>query len=376
MAMAVTMVVVLTSMGASLLVRSFNEDLVEQRSATLQQAFYMAEAGLDRASLNLRTPTDPLDDLFTQTLSTGQFQLDPAQSLGPLTWSVVSHGFSGAEERRVEVIYSLTPQSVFQYAVFGGQALNVSGSAQTDSYDSRLGPYNEDPANGPINAAHAGDVGTNAVTTGAVTLGGSYFIDGQVVVGPNVSDPAAIVSGESSSFITGDPMLASAPATFPMPPVSVPVGMSCPNLSLESHDVVTLNANGVYCYHNLTLKGGSLFTSDGPVTVYITGVLNAKGNSATAGSPSDPRNMLFLMSPASSAVVEDADLTGTTKFYGAIYGPNADITIHGNAEIFGAIIANTVNVTGSAIVHYDEALTQLTTISNTYGRRVTSWREL
>ena len=116
--------------------------------------------------------------------------------------------------------------------------------------------------------------------------------------------------------------------------------------------------------------------SSGPVTVYMTGTLIARGNSTTIGSSSNPKDMLFKMSPSSQAIVEDADLAGTTKFYGAMYGPNADIDIHGNAEIFGSIIARTVNVTGNAWIHYDEGLADLLTVANTYTRQVISWREL
>jgi len=55
--------------------------------------------------------------------------------------------------------------------------VTVSGSAFTDSYDSRLGPYNDSVGSPGYNADHHGDVGTNATTTGGVALSGSIFID-------------------------------------------------------------------------------------------------------------------------------------------------------------------------------------------------------
>ena len=77
-------------------------------------------------------------------------------------------------------------------------------------------------------------------------------------------------------------------------------------------------------------------------------------------------------------------MTGSTKFYGALYGPNSTINIQGNAEVYGSIVARTVNVTGSAIVHYDEALAdcngptppQSCGVNNLYKATTVSWREL
>lgn len=385
---SVTVVMLLTSLGAALLMRSLNENLVGQRSATRQDAFYLAEAGLDQASINLRTPPPAenpqwivADDIVTQTLPTGRFDLDPPQPMGVNIWQVTSHGISGSEQRDIQAVYQLIPQSVFQFAVFGDLNVTVSGNAETDSYDSRIGVYNDEPGPG-YNKDHNGDIGTNSTAEGGIDFGGSIFVDGQLVVGPGVADPTSVVEDYDPSFITADPKVISATDTFPLPPVSVPPGLPCEDRSLVNDEVVTLTpdggplGNGTYCFHDLKLAGGSTFSSSGPVKVYITGTLTAKGNSATVGTSGAPKDMLILMTPESNAVIEDAALAGTTDFYGAIYGPGADINIFGNAEIFGSVVARSVNVTGSALIHYDEGLNDLTTITNIYQRRVVSWQEL
>jgi len=41
-----------------------------------------------------------------------------------------------------------------------------------------------------------------------------------------------------------------------------------------------------------------------------------------------------------------------------------------------SIVAKTVNVTGSASIHYDEALTDITDISNLSKATLVAWREL
>jgi hypothetical protein len=380
LAISLGIITVLTTLGAAFLVRSLNEGQLGQRDSVRQRAFFLAEAAVDRASLNLRTPYDPTDDVLTGTLPTGTFQVDdPPEPLGGLRWRVTTRGQSGGDLRRIEAVFLLTPQSVFQYALFGAQNINVSGNAATDSYDSRNGAY------APATAGHNGDIGTNSSSTdpAGVTVDGSIFIDGQVAVGPDATDPTAVVEGYNPTFITGGTSppsdtqdVVSQTATFPMPPVVVPPELTCTDLDVSSQTIVALPA-GTYCYRNLTVQGGASLTSDGSgaVTVYLTGALVARGNS-TVGYPVDPRQMVFLMGSSGAATLEEGTMTGTTGFYGGLYAPNATINISGNAEVFGSIVAKTVNVTGSAAVHYDEALTDVTAVSNIYQRTLVSWRDL
>jgi hypothetical protein len=224
-------------------------------------------------------------------------------------------------------------------------------------------------------------VGTNAITPGGITVSGSIFIEGQVAVGPNVPDPTSVVTGYTPAFITGNPKVVSQSSAFPMPPVTVPAGLTCSDLTIQGNTTTTLSptggplGNGTYCYGNLTLSGGSTLTASGSVTVYLTGQLVASGNS-TVGVPTTPKNMLFLMDSTAGASLQDGTISGSTKFYGAVYGPPATIPISGNADVYGSIIGKQINVTGSATVHYDEGLTDLTTVSNIYQRTVVSWRDL
>ena len=159
-----------------------------------------------------------------------------------------------------------------------------------------------------------------------------------------------------------------------MPPVVVPETLTCSDLTVSSNDTVTLTP-GTHCYRHLTIQGGGTLTAAGSVTVYLTGELIAQGNS-TFGVPSDPRQMVVLMSAAADATLEQGTLTGSTGFYGGLYAPDSTITISGNAEIFGSVVAGRVDVTGSAYVHYDEALTDVTQVSNLYAAALSSWREV
>lgn len=383
--LAAGVILVLATLGATLLTRSAGESELGRRSAAQQRAFYLAEAGVDRAAINLRTPSDAGDDLTTQALPTGSYQLDEPESLGSDRWRVVSHGTSGSEQRDLEAVFRLTPQSAFQFGLFGDMSLNVSGSATTDSYQSSAGPYQAS------SAGHSGDVGTNATAPGGVTVGGSIFIDGQIAVGPDVAVPESVVIGYDPAFVTGVPKVVSQANQFPMPPVVVDEAPftavlgdgdgDCQDYTVAGNTTTTLSSTGgllgqgVYCYRNLVVQGNADLTANGSVKVVIVGSLRAQGNSEV-GVEEDPTKMLVLISSNAPVTLEEGTITGSTEFYGALYGPSATITITGNADVFGSIIAKTINVTGSAAIHYDEALASDTDFSNQYQASLVSWQEL
>ena len=275
---ALGVVALLAIACASLLIRSSTEVLLSEYTERQLAAFHLAEAGVDQAARNLRTPTDLTDDVTAGTLPTGSFTIDvPPQSLGNSLWKVTAHGSSvkdPAHIRDLEAVFELAPESVFRFALFGDTKLNVSGSGNADSYDSRLGAYNAclsgcGGSTPVMNVGKDGDIGTNATTSGGVALSGSIFIDGQVAVGPSVADPSSVVTGYNPAFISGNPKVISQSEVFPMPDVTVPAGLICNDYTVQGNKTVTL-APGTYCYQDLTIQGGGTLTSSGSVTVYLT----------------------------------------------------------------------------------------------------------
>ena len=371
-------VVLLSTLGSAVLLRSLNETQLSRRSSARQGAFFLAEGGVDQALLNLRTPTDLTDDVNTSALLTGTFTIDsPPVDLGNDRWQVTTHGTAQQEQRTMQAVFQLTPQSVFQFALFGSQGVTISGNATTNNYDSRLGSYaSQTPG-------HNGDVGTNSTAVGGVTISGSIFVDGQVAVGQNVSNPTSVVTGYNPAFITGGTSpptdtqdVVSQTTPFPMPtnPTNPPGGCNT-NLPPLVGKTRTFLTGTNYCPPGIqTINGGETWTANGMVKIYISDELKINGNS-TVGVASDPTLMRILMSTGSAATMEGT-ITGSTDVYAAIYGPQATINISGNAKVFGAVIAKQVNVSGSAEIHYDEATASITDISNLYVTSVTSWREL
>lgn len=378
---SMSLLVFFTLATVSVMIRGLWQSGASIRIYNRSGALYLADAAADQAARNLVT-ADTTDDIVTSTMASGTFAIDPPQALAGSLYRVTARGTSGSEQRQVEVVFRLTPQSIFQYALFGHQNITIGGNAVTDSYNSSNGAYDENTA------GHNGDIGTNATTAGGIAVSGSIFVDGQVAVGSTAATPQSVVTGYDPAFITGGTSppsdtqdVVAQPNPFPMPAVTVPAGITCSNQTIQGNTTTTLSptggplGNGVYCYENLTIQGNADLTASGAVTIYITGQLTAQGNSLV-GVPTNPKQMVILMTSTADATLEQGTLQGNTEFYGALYAPQSTITISGNAGIFGSVIAQAVNVTGNAAIHYDESMDEVTQASNTFTTTRIAWREL
>jgi hypothetical protein len=396
MAIAFGVATVFTALGAAFLVRSLNEGLLGSRNADRQSAFYLAEAGIDRALAELKTNsawagTGPL------SLTTGAYEVT-VTTLSPTRRGVTSTGHfpssvtttPGYQQRRVEAVFELAGKTVYDVPLMTDEELTVTGSMQSDSYNSCPSP---DPANpsvcpapvaygallpdGTINKSQHGNIGTNGTDLGDITLGNSVFIEGQLLVGPGVDPPESIVTGYNPALITGEPEVVSQPVKFPMPAMCVPAGLTCTELKLTGQVTQTLTSTGGplgdnrYCYTNVTLSGGATLSASSDVIVYVTGNLVTKGN-ATLGNSTRPSHLAVVMTSDNELRLE----TGSSKIYSAIYGPDVEVTIGGTAELFGALIVEEVEIPGSAVFHYDEDLKRRVEISNGSTIKLLSWRDL
>jgi len=365
----VTALILLTAMlafGATTLTRSTTDLYGSSRSVATHRAFHLAEAAVDAVMTNIQG--GQFDNLLIAQMTGGNYwaTVDPVAAL---TYRIHGHGLLGSDQRDLEAIVRVTPHSVFDFALFGSEHLIVSGEAITDSFDSGVGAYDPDaPGNN-------GDIGTNSTASGSVNVSGTIAINGQIAVGAETGDPSTVVviSG-GSALITGQPPIVPQSTPLAMPQVTVPDGLSCTDLSVTGNTTLLLpSALGQHCFNNLTVSGGATLTADGPVTVYVTGAFTASGNTVI-GVASDPSAMIILLVSSQQATIESS-LTGSSAFYGGLYAPSATITIDGNAQVFGSVVAQGVTISGDAQVHYDEALGELTDPIGRYDTTLLSWYE-
>ncbi len=236
----------------------------------------------------------------------------------------------------------------------GIEQLSVPGNPQTDSYDSAEGAYS------PLSAGDRGSI----CSDGPISVEGNPVVRGDATAGNGYSvsvTGSAVVTGSTGTRIKRlnlPPVDASGAAAtndnaqIPL----IPQGNSfvspldaAGNFTLDGNKSIVLPA-GPYYFNDFTLSGQADFAVSGPTTIYITGDLRRAGGVTVTNLTQDPSSLVFMMTGGV------AEITSTNDLYGVIYAPNTNITLAGDANLFGAVVGKTLLVTGSGTAHYDESL--------------------
>ncbi len=252
----------------------------------------------------------------------------------------------------------------FDHAAFGKNSVTFGGGATTDSYDSTPpGTYSSTHSNSN------GNIGSNGCTSPtAVTLNGApTTINGDVAIGAGcstssgVSPGASTINGTSSSQSTNTNLPSVTIPTVGTPQGNVSSGSHATvnltpdetygTVSIKSHSHLILSA-GTYVIDSLTLSGNAdLQVASAPVLVYITTSMDLTGG--TVSNPSlKATDLVFMVGPSAT----DIKVTGGTQSAFAVYAPDTQVKLAGNADFYGAIVGETVDATGGAAIHYDRSL--------------------
>ena len=359
-----------------------------------RQALYAAEAGLQDALLQLKNNATwgaggpavipsgfdhkamPGGSGFTYTVTVNNNHAggQPTASDGTTVSAgcVYLRSTGTATQGVTRTVSAMARQGIYgvwENAVFGDRWVAVNGNPTVDSYDSSAGPYA--PAPSPqVNAW----MGTNGSSPGAISMGGSSLVDGSLLVGPGAVPTTAVVG---ASHATGSVYVSSTvvtmPAVTPSPAPSPPFvdqaftkknsseGVALPpgdygSLSMGSQAVVRLSAGRYYFAGNVDIGAGSqLVVTSGPVEIYFASewssgantIVNATG--ATSTSVGLPSNLRIYGTATASKVTLD----GGAQTSMLLYAPSAALTFTGTADLYGAVVASTVDLRGTSGIHYD-----------------------
>ncbi|HEY1557644.1 MAG TPA: hypothetical protein VGF94_22585 [Kofleriaceae bacterium] len=244
----------------------------------------------------------------------------------------------------------------FADGIFGKNGVTFSGNGTTNSYDSSLG-YAASATNSN------GNVCTDSAASGAVGLSGNATINGSVCVGVGgtAGSPTITKSGNA-----GYQSASVQPANVALPSVTIPTvgtnqgnvskGTLAPNqtygtVSCTSKTGITLNA-GTYVMTSLAISANcTLNVATGPVVLYISSSLSISGNGV-----SNPSLVASNLQIFAGPDVTSVSLTGNTNAAFALYAPNAAVSISGNGDIYGAVVAATITDSGNGEIHYDKQL--------------------
>lgn len=134
-------IVALTILGTATISRSVSERFMAQRHAESAQAFWLAEAGIAQALLQLRADFNDLDSITATSLGNGEYSVDTILVEGS-NRRVTAHGYVPSQaapraERTITVLAQSSEGSnpsnpeLIEYAIDTTGSLDISGSAET-----------------------------------------------------------------------------------------------------------------------------------------------------------------------------------------------------------------------------------------------------
>jgi PilX N-terminal len=382
-------VLVITLLGFAL----FDLGLVDHRLATsdrdTERAFYAAEAGLQRALLDL-SDADGTNDFAAvqanpasltgfanQPFSTASYTVTAATAGLPANQvRLTATGCApasvcpdGGVRQIVQALAFLT--NGLPGPLLGNSNVNFSGGGLTDSFNSNNGNYVAATANSKGDILGNGTIsfdGTNLIK-GSVRSTTDTKADPDVAISSGTSVTGYAQSGgqiqdKGTGNVAGG-LIPNAPTTpIPVPsvapcgpPYSSGTGISPKNSynpalgELKASSNVTL-ANGTYCFNTVKMSGGGDLLVNGPVTVKVTGTVAMNGSVENTTHKAINFQLLSSYTGSNNGIA----LSGGAQAYMVVYAPRTQVTISGNGDLFGALVGNDIQATGGAKVHYDEAL--------------------
>jgi len=134
--------------------------------------------------------------------------------------------------------------------------------------------------------------------------------------------------------------------------------------------ILATNNSGAYTV-NLGGNASIQVASGGQLQIYTNGHIEAAGN-GMANSNVSP-STLKIYGTHTTAGGQTIRFVGNSASTAAVYAPNATFQLKGNGSLYGAVVANSINLNGNTSFHYDEALGSVGS-GNPFG--IVRWREL
>jgi hypothetical protein len=340
------------------------------------RAFYVAEAGIQRAFQEIRKDDDWRTGFLKVQFADGEYSVAVVDSTGipNLQDTIVlrSTGVLSNGVANLEAWIAPEYNQPFKYALYADSSIFLENNTCTDSYNSDSGSYyatrltegGDIGSNGTILMENSASVGGDALaaTDGGITMDNSSNVAGDTVSGVPKTQIEPIPQEDFDSAL----LVNSAPSGFSG---SYKYNSGNHSLSLSGSDVLELSG-GTYYFSDITLNNqASIRVAPGEqVTIYMTGDLYLnQSSSLNFGEPA--ANMLIYSNG------ETFKIGQTAQFSAAFYGPNAHVSTRNNTDLFGAIVSKSISIENYSCFHYDRTLSKLNA-EKTGEMLMVAWREL
>jgi hypothetical protein len=383
----------------------------ETGSAKYWISLVALSAGGIASALDLPAPRLSIDALAPGNvhvtcagLANFYYQVEATATLKNPSWTVIStnatdntglFGFTipnanNSPMRFYRAILGSPKPGAFLCGLLVKQSIIISGGMVIDSFNSQDPNYSTAGLYDPTKYKDGGDIGTICVNTPkAITGSGGAKVYGHLDMGLNDTADAGNASCGSKDWVNAgnsgiQPGWLKSDMDLPIPDVTLPslagaLPMVRGNYAAGGTNYTYLLNNTTYqASSKLALSGGDAVLVTGNVILYLPGSFTMDGTAFIYIAPNSSltcycgdkvtlagggvvngtslaRNCAFFGLPSSSSF----NYSGGASFVGTIYAPEADFTMSGGGtgqQLIGAIVAQSANISGSYLFHYDESL--------------------
>jgi len=285
-----------------------------------------------------------------------------------------------------------------------GTTLTISNNAEADSYNSSEAPYGTFPDGSETRIVTAGDVvvDNNAVLHGSLEAGGGVSIDNNGEIKGNLSYGDSVGGKGGAAQVDG--WVAQNASVDAPDPVNGLIGargdaFDDRNNNSDPDSDIDESTNQLECSSDCEIVAGSYYldsmdvtsgdleldTTDGPIDIYVDGdirndqnidvvgngrvniYLNGSftyNNGAATSVPGDkaPNFWVYMRQDETATFVNNAEFTGVVYGPGTASDPGVEFGLSNNAEVWGGLVGDADSIDNNFVVHYDEALTQTTSV--------------
>ncbi len=297
-------------------------------------------------------------------------------------YSILSTGKSGVREKNINC--SLSLQGPFERAILAQGPLILKGGTIVEGYNS------EDPWETDIDAT----VGTLSILPDSVVLNTGVIINGDVIVGVG-GNVETVVKDLGASTHRQYALLKE----IELPAIIAPE-LPDKGAGIKVHGTtLTIGPTDTGQYGEIELKNASapgiLEINGGDVVLYVTGDISL-GQGCEIVIKEDATLVLYLngdMSADNEAGINNEGVPTSFKLFGtgteeqtitlkakseslgAIYTPNAVVTIMAKGDVYGAVTAKSFEMKSGGNFYYDKALRAVKFDDEALRFVIKDWRE-
>jgi len=345
-----------------------------QRHTEHLRALHYAEAGLDKALVELNKPGNENYNGTPSPVALGHGSYTVTVTPRGTTLKIIdvvgSYPNTDPSPRteHIQALVQMVPDDSTLLGLYA-EVLARVGELHIDGYDSRFGPYGQQIGSF-TNQGLPTAIGTNSTQHVPFAKGIEFtniFSGGGTTAwcGPAPAGTPDCVSGDESDLVAIKRL--EAPITLPPPPTDPPRPPAIASLNVTG-GIHTLNNSTLSAYGAVEVKPGHYVVSLNALVVkgtakvyvadniflevYVNGPIEASGSAVVQplGNPHDATKLIVntVGTPASGTSV---NLSGNATFTGALIANNIDVSMSGNFTMYGALFAK--NITYTTIVNGD-----------------------